>query len=290
MVLPAYNCADYLAIALAGVVEQLKDTDAEIIVVDDASVDDAAGVVERVGQGRVRFERNEPGLGAVRNFNHCLDLASGDLVHLLHADDAVLPGFYDAMASAMDGDAVAAVCRTRYVDGAGTPGAVTRSLRQGSGVWDNALPAMVVSNRVRPSGIVVRRSAYEQVGGFRTDLPHAADWEMWTRLCATGEVTFVDDILALYRRHGASDTAARIKSGVNIRERVTAIDLVAQFLPEAKRDPARRKALVYSTAFAARVARDCLRDGEVDAARHQAMEGVRCLLMAARPSLPALRD
>ena len=45
---------------------------------------------------------------------------------------------------------------------------------------------MVVANPSlhRPAGIVVRRRAYERLGGFRTDLPHAADWEMWTRLAA----------------------------------------------------------------------------------------------------------
>jgi hypothetical protein len=59
--------------------------------------------------------------------------------------------------------------------------------------------AFAVSNRVRAPGIVVRRAAYERVGGYRTDLPHAADWDMWTRLAAQGPIVFVDEVLAVYR-------------------------------------------------------------------------------------------
>ena len=84
---------------------------------------------------------------------------------------------------------------------------------KGTGVWTDALDAFAVSNRVRAPGIVVRRAAYERVGGYRTDLPHAADWEMWTRLAAHGPIVFVDQVLACYRRHDTSDTSARVRPG-----------------------------------------------------------------------------
>ena len=132
-------------------------------------------------------------------------------MHLLHGDDMVLPGFYPAMEQALaDPTAVAAVCRAQDVDAHSSPTYITRSYRQGTGVWMNALDALAVSNRVRAPGIVVRRAAYERVGGYRTDLPHAADWEMWARLAAHGPVVFVDQVLACYRRHDTSDTSTRV--------------------------------------------------------------------------------
>ena len=39
--------------------------------------------------------------------------------------------------------------------------------------------------------VLVRRNAYERVGGFDPTLVHAADWEMWTRLAAFGPVAIV---------------------------------------------------------------------------------------------------
>ena len=229
MVIPVHNCADYLAEALPEVLAQLGHRDdAEILVVDDASTDDPAQVVETLGRGRVRYRPNPGHLGAIATFNRCVELARGELVHLLHGDDLVRPGFYPAMELALaDPTMVAAVCRVQDVDAHGSSTYITRSYRNGTGLWTNALDALAVSNRVRTPGIVVRRAAYEQVGGYRTDLPHAADWEMWTRLAAYGPVVFVDEVLAGYRRHEASDTSTRVRSGANIRERVTAIGVVA---------------------------------------------------------------
>lgn len=284
VVIPVHDCADYLARALPGVLAQLGgDDDAEILVVDDASTDDPAGVVERLGQGRVQYRPNPTHLGAIGTFNRCLGLARGELVHLLHGDDAVLPGFYAAMGSALD-DAfvVAAVCRARDVDADDRPTWTTRSYRGGTGMWPDALESLAVSNRVRAPAVVVRRSAYEAVGGFRTDLPHAADWDMWTRLAAHGPVVFVDEVLACYRRHSASDTSTRVLTGANVRERVAVIDVVLGYLPGQRRRRLRRRALAYAAAFAVRTAVQQARAGQARGTVAQAREALRCLVLLAR--------
>ena len=290
VIIPVHNCADYLAHTLPEVVAQLGDRDdAEIIVVDDASSDDPAQVVERLGRGRVRYMPNPGHLGAVNTFNRCLELATGELVHLLHGDDMVLPGFYSAVEKALaDPTAVAAVCRVRDIDAHNTPTYITRSYREGTGVWTHALDAFAVSNRVRAPGIVVRRAAYEQVGGFRTDLPHAADWEMWTRLAAHGRIMFVDQVLACYRRHDTSDTSARVRTGINVRERVTAIGMVCDHVSPDRRSRTRRRALAYSIVFAGRTALSLARAGEWSSASRQGREAVRCgwMLLRGAPLQP----
>lgn len=281
---PAHECAGYLEPALSAVLADLGDRDdVEIVVVDDASTDDPAAVVERVGGGRVRYVANPRRLGAVGTFNRCIALATGELVHILHGDDTVLPGFYATMDAAMaDPATVAAVCRTRYIDADGRSHYTTRSYRAGTGVWTGALQAQAVSNRIRPPSVVVRRDTYQRIGGFREDLPHAADWEMWTRLAASGPVVFVDDVLACYRRHDASDTAKRVRNGENIRERVTAIGVVNQHIASRRRPLTTRLALVYSAIFATRTAGTCLRARDVVAAGAQVREAARCVAMLPR--------
>lgn len=276
--IPVHNCADYLAQALPEVVAQLADRDdTEIIVVDDASSDGPDRVVDRLGRGRVVYRPNPGHLGAIGTFNRCLDLASGEFVHLLHGDDMVLPGFYAAMEQALlEPSSGAATCRVRDVDADNKPLYTTRSYRKGTGVWANAFAAMVLSNRVRAPGIVVRRSAYEQVGGYRTDLPHAADWDMWTRLAAYGPIVFVDEVLACYRRHDTSDTSGRVRTGENVRERVTAIGVMGTYVAPDRRAMTTRKALAYAVVFAGRTALTLAKAGEWSAARRQGYEAVRC--------------
>lgn len=282
--IPVHNCAHYLGQMLPEVVAQLQQRNlAEIIVVDDASTDDPARVVERLGGDRVRYQPNERRLGAIDTFNRCLAVSRGELVHLLHGDDAVRPGFYRAMESALaDPKIVAAVCRVQDVDADGVPTYITRSYRNGTGVWTDALEAFAVSNRVRAPGIVVRRSAYEEVGGYLIDLPHAADWEMWTRLAAHGPLVFVDEVLACYRRHDTSDTSARIRSGANIQERVAAIGVVAGHIAPRRRAHTTRMALAYSVVFACRTALSLINDGNWSAARRQLREAVHCVRLLPR--------
>lgn len=279
VVIPVHDCADYLAQALPEVLAQLGGRDdAEVIVVDDASGDDPAAVVERLGRGRVQYRPNPGHLGAIGTFNRGLALARGELVHLLHGDDAVLPGFYPLMERALaDPSAVAAICRADDTDAEGRPTHTTRSYRVGTGVWSGALDALAVSNRVRAPGIVVRRSAYERVGGFRADLPHAADWDMWVRLAGHGPIVFVDDVLARYRRHAASDTSARVRTGDNVRERVIAIGVVLAYLPPGRRRRLGRRALAYAAVFAVRTAMQLARTGHPYVAARQVREALRCL-------------
>lgn len=282
--IPVHNCAGYLARALPEVVAQMIDRDdAEIIVVDDASSDNPSSVVERLGRGRILYRPNSGHLGAIGTFNRCLELATGELVHLLHGDDAILPGFYTAMEQALaDPTAVAAVCRVQDLDDQDTPLYTTRSYRKGTGVWTNALDALAVSNRVRAPGIVVRRAAYEQVGGYRSDLPHAADWEMWTRLAAHGPIVFVDQVLAGYRRHDTSDTSARVRTGANVRERVTGIGVVAGYVAPNRQGRTARRALAYSFVFATRTALSLIRAGDWSAAARQGREAVLCAWLLPR--------
>lgn len=283
--IPVHNCADYLARALPEVLAQLGGReDAEIVVVDDASDDDPAGVVERLGRGRVQYRPNPGHLGAIGTFNRAVTLSRGELVHLLHGDDAVLPGFYARLELALadpsvDPSPVAALCRARDVDADDHPTHTTRSYRQGTGVWADALESLVVSNRVRAPAIAVRRSAYERVGGYRTDLPHAADWDMWTRLAADGPVVFVDEVLACYRRHGASDTSSRVRTGANVRERVTAIGVVLGYVAPERRRRLGRRALAYATVFALRTAYQRARAHDLASAVRQGREALRCLLL-----------
>ena len=288
VMIPTHQCAAYLGPCLESVLDQLDDTgfgpdQVEIVVVDDCSDDAPEAVVEAIGGGRVRFVRNERNLGAIGNFNACLAAATGELVHLLHGDDVSAPGFYAAASQVFDDHPEVAtfVARTTYIDEHGVAAETTRSERTGSGIWEDALAVLAVSNRVRPPGVAVRRSALETVGGFRTDLPHAADWEMWARLAAHGPMWFEDRPLARYRRHSASDTAGRVLSGDNIVERLRCIDLIADHVAAEDRPGLVRRARAYSALFAARTALGLLRAGQLRGAANQTRAAARSLVAAA---------
>jgi glycosyltransferase involved in cell wall biosynthesis len=86
IVIPSYNSADYIGQAVGSCLNQTI-RDLEVIVVDDASSDTTADIVEAIGDSRVRLHRNEHNLGPGLCRNLGLESASGDWLTFLDADD-----------------------------------------------------------------------------------------------------------------------------------------------------------------------------------------------------------
>ena len=95
VLMPSYNHARHLGQALAAVLRQ-SERPIEVLVVDDASTDGSAALVEQFARldGRVRLLRNDRNRGAVFSLNRALAEARGDYVYGAAADDLVLPGFF----------------------------------------------------------------------------------------------------------------------------------------------------------------------------------------------------
>lgn len=221
VMIPAYNCAKYLRQTLASVLEQDPGPELmQIEVVDDCSPgDDPEPVVREVGGVRVAFHRKPVNEGAIANFNSCISRARGTLLHILHGDDYVLPGFYESVtrvAADMPGMALFAT-RAYFVDEEGKIVSVSPRLAELE-AGGRCVESFFYSTPLQTPGVVVRRAFYEAHGGFLPALIHTADCELWARAislqggCVTGEV------LACYRKFAANDSGRLARSAENLRD------------------------------------------------------------------------
>lgn len=234
VMIPTYNCASFLEETLASVLAQDPGPDVmQIEVVDDASSDDPRAVIMRMAADRVQFHRQSRNLGVSRNLTDCIRRARGEIVHLLHGDDAVLPGFYAAMdrAFAEHSDIGAAFCRHIFLDARGRRDGLSPLELERSGVLPDAAAYLAAEQRIMTPSICVRRAAYERVGGFHESLVCAEDWEMWVRIAASHPIWYETEPLALYRMHEDSNTGRHVRTGEDIAYTVQAIDLIARHLP-----------------------------------------------------------
>ena len=258
VMIPTYNCADYLEQTLKSVLLQAPGPDEmQIEVIDDCSTqDDPEAVVRAVGQGRVQFFRQPQNVGAIANFNTCINRSVSEIVHILHGDDLVQPGFYKTIGPALTQSQKigAAYCRQVYIDEHGKPLLTTRLEQSTSGVFENVLNVLAVSNRIPPPSIAVKRRVYEHLGGFDERLFHAADWEMWVRIAAHYAVWYQVEPLALYRVHAGSDTSRLFQTGANMQNRREAIEIFKAYLPPSRATELTRKALGYSTIYGLKMA------------------------------------
>ncbi len=91
--IPTYNFAETLGQTLRSLLAADASADIEVVVVDGASTDHTAEVVERVREtdGRVRYIRREANHGVDEDLNHAVQAAQGQYCWLMSADDAVVP-------------------------------------------------------------------------------------------------------------------------------------------------------------------------------------------------------
>jgi glycosyltransferase involved in cell wall biosynthesis len=239
VVIPTFNCSRYLRATLASVLEQDPGPgQMQIEVIDDHSSDDPEAVVAEVGGGRVKFFRQARNVGHTRNFHTGLMRSRGHLIHLLHGDDCVLPGFYARLqaAFATHPEIGAAFCRHQFIDADGGLLGVSDQEQPRSGVLENCLERLALEMRIMTPSIAVRRLAYEQLGAFDARLVCAEDWEMWMRVAAHFPIWYEIEPLAAYRMHPDSNTGRHTRSGDDMRYTGKAIDMFEPYLP---RDRAR---------------------------------------------------
>ena len=246
VMIPTYHCARFLRQTLESVLSQDPGPDMmQIEVIDDRStLDDPAAVVAEMGRGRVAFYRQLENVGHTRNFETCLKRARGKVVHLLHGDDWVLDGFYRKLQHAFESHPQigAAFCRQIFVDDDGNQDAYSPLEQPESGILNGGLERLALEQRIMTPSIVVRREAYERLGGFDSRLICSEDWEMWVRIASQYPIWYEIEPLAAYRMHSASNTGRHVRNADDIRYTRMAIEIFKSYLPEDKADQISKKA------------------------------------------------
>jgi hypothetical protein len=279
VMIPSFNCADHLRVALSSVLSQDPGPEhMQIEVIDDHSTrDDPRGVAAEVGGGRVTYIRQPRNVGHVANFATCLQRSRGHLVHVLHGDDAVREGFYEKMqrSFATEHGVGAAFCRYISVDDRNHWQTICPLEQLQSGVLSGWLEKLAVGQRLQTPCMVVRREVYESLGAFDDRLGLGEDWEMWVRIAAHYPVWYEVEPLALYRVGSASITARAMRTGQNVEDIVRAIDTIHAHLPRQRTDALRAEAREIAATTALRRARRAIDSGQGTVARAQVRSALR---------------
>jgi len=247
VVIPTYEPRKFLVDALKSVLAQDPGADQmQIAIVDDGSRNarPAALVESASGLGRVEIHEHDENVGLARNWNRAISLARGEFIHLLHQDDVVCPGFYARMIEGLTSSARVgmAFCRHAYIDEHDSIDRISHRERWRAGILPHWLERISERQLVQCPAVIVKREAYERLGGFTTGLRYALDWEMWVRIATRYDVWYEPAVLAHYRRHSGAETARLEAAGHINLDLMNAVEMFSSYLPSAQRDRLRQRA------------------------------------------------
>lgn len=220
VVIPAYNAASCLAQTLDSVAAQTRRPD-QVIVVDDGSRDDTAAIATAHPAVTRVIRRDNGGICAARN--DAIEIATGDVVMPLDADDLWHPLYVERMTAMMAAhpEAVSGFARWRgWLHPSEAPPPFEGEVGDTIRVHDFASydRAMLQGLPVLPSFHVVRREALRRIGVRpyleRQNMGEAA--YMCGLLAAMGPVVEHEQPLGRYRMHAAALTGDEIDAATRV--------------------------------------------------------------------------
>lgn len=211
VIIPVKNGAAFIAEAAASALSQDRATVIEVIVVDDGSTDETRAILAGFVDERLRVLTN-PGRGVSLARNHGAAQARGHWLHFLDADDRLLPGAVPALVSQAEHDTLVAYGDYDRIDAGGRRIGLRHLARRRPKPSGDVLEAVLSKNIIVVGCAVVRRDAFDAIGGFDPGVRLCEDWLLWCRLAAMGPFVYAPGLHVVdYRMHEQSTMHRRVR-------------------------------------------------------------------------------
>ncbi len=187
VILPTYNRAEKLAIALDSVLAQTIPAQ-EIIVIDDGSTDHTEALINH-DYPTIQYHKQENrGVSAARNVG--IQSATSEWLAFLDSDDEWLPNKLEVQMQRLKSEPDNLISHTEeiWIRNGRRVNPKKKHIKKGGHIFEHCLPMCAMS----PSSIIIHRSVLDDVGLFDENLPACEDYDLWLRITAKYPVTFIE--------------------------------------------------------------------------------------------------
>ena len=283
VIIPAYNCANFIEETLASVYAQTY-TNWEIIVIDDGSTDETKKILEKhMSKIHYSWQQNQ-GVASARNTG--IQLSKGELLAFLDNDDLWMPEKLERQVKVVN---LLPQCGLVFTDGKGLYQCkiVKKTLapldleRWTNFKWCDGLKIMygnlfdrLLLGNIVPSGscAMVRKVCFEQLKGFDPTIPIADDYDMWIRISQCYEIAIIAECLFIYRIREASQSGPPETRKILWRE--STIPVAKKYLRKGSKETVKKVKENFVRLWWAN-GWDYLENGQLQAARKSMMKCLR---------------
>lgn len=210
VILPVYNGEMFIQRAIDSMLAQTF-RDFELIVLNDGSIDGTKAILDAQKDPRIRIvhKQNE---GIAKTLNKGIELASGEYIARMDADDESSPERLERQIAYMDTHSDIAVLGTAleiiYKN--------RKQIRYFPETHEQVLRHIVKINPIAHMSTIVRKKVLEDVGGYNIaydcslGLGSGEDYHLWVKIIANGyKLSNLSEPLMTIYRHAESITGNR---------------------------------------------------------------------------------
>lgn len=199
VVIPVYNAENYLKPTIESILNQTYKN-VEIIAVDDGSSDLSVDIIQSFAGRVALIQQQNVGPAAARNRG--VAAAKGEWIAFLDADDLWESDKLEKQMQSI------ADCEWSYTD-IRFMGGVNDGKRDSyfsEKLSGNIFINLISKNFISTSSVLIRRTVFNEVGGFDVALRTIEDWDFWIRIARHYSIAYVPLPLVRYRIHSVSSS------------------------------------------------------------------------------------
>ena len=209
VIIPLHNRGPYVKRAIDSVLQQTFQ-DFEIIIVDGHSFDNGPDIVKGYNDPRIIFiEQKGKGVSTARNQG--VELAKGDLIAFLDADDEWNSRHLEVLVKLREKFPESGIYGTsyqiiQYGNIVKNPDIRTIPIAPWEGLIPNYIQALIYGTNVPicTSSIAIPKYIFLKMGGYLESAPRDEDFELWLRIVMKYSITYSWDGITLWH-HDASN-------------------------------------------------------------------------------------
>jgi glycosyltransferase involved in cell wall biosynthesis len=208
VIIPAYNCAPFIARTIRSVQDQTLE-DWELILVDDGSTDNSGEVVQALAKNdpRIKYIYQDNYGAPAKPKNIGIGVAKGKYIAFLDHDDEWLPEKLEKQINLFRTSKVSNLglvfsnaLIVNLVDGSTLEHKITKVSDWGAGLLER-------NYIFCSSGVVVQKNVFDKVGLHDERFKQGDDWDMWLRISQSFGFDFVYEPLYKFNRHPRTVTS-----------------------------------------------------------------------------------
>ncbi len=223
VILPFHNAERWIGQALESLQNQ-GSVQTEVIAIDDGSTDKSASIVQRSTSSglNVRLLRNERNLGIIASLNRGLDVAQGNFIARMDADDICAPQRLSRQISFLENTGTD-LCGSWFVEFGQGPSRITRFPH----TEPTLRAAMLFQNTICHPTVMARRKIFDRYR-YREEYRLVEDYDLFGRVLADFRCANIPEPLLRYRRHPQQATQAKRDAMELVNQRIRLDILKAQ--------------------------------------------------------------